>query len=535
MSAAAQAAPPRAGRREWTALAVLCLPTMLLMLDMNVLVLALPHLSADLEASAVQQLWITDVYGFLIAGFLVTMGTLGDRAGRRRVLLGGAAAFAAASALAAFSTSAEMLILARAVLGLAGATVMPSTLALISDMFKDSRQRAAAVSAWATSLMVGVALGPAVGGVLLGAFWWGSVFLLAVPVMLLVLLTGPKLLPESRDPAAGRLDAVSVTLSLATVLPLVYGLKELARDGWQPLPLAALAAGAAVGTAFVLRQRKLADPMLDLRLFGDPTLRAGLLVGLLNATIMGATGLMVALYLQTVAGLSPLEAGLWLLIPATTMVIGVNLTTVLTRRLRPAHVLAAGLALAAVGQFLLTGTSGAGGIALLLTATCLIYFGTSPVGPLTTNVVLEAAPPEKAGAASALSSTGGEFGVALGIAGLGSLGASVYTARVTVPDGVDAASAEAARESIAGAVSAASAGLPPGTADELLESARAAFASGLHSVAAVSAALSLGLAVLIVLRLRNVRPSGEGHGHEPAAGGDAPQTGTPRADTAHAG
>lgn len=175
--------PPltRAGRREWTGLAVLALPTLLIALDIGALFLALPHLSADLDASGTQQLWITDSYGFMLAGFLITMGTLGDRIGRRKLLLIGAAAFGVASVLAAYSTSAEMLIATRALLGVAGATLGPSTLALISTMFRDERQRGVAISLWATCQFGGAALGPVIGGVMLEHFWWGSVFLLGCP------------------------------------------------------------------------------------------------------------------------------------------------------------------------------------------------------------------------------------------------------------------------------------------------------------------------------------------------------------------
>ncbi len=494
------------------ALAVLSLPTMLLMLDINVLMLALPQLSEDLGASSTQQLWITDIYGFAIAGFLVTMGTLGDRIGRRRLLLGGAAVFAAVSAVAAFSDSAAMLVVSRAVLGVAGATVMPSTLALISNMFTDPKERGTAIAVWASAMMAGVALGPAVGGLVLAAFWWGSVFLIAVPVMLLVVVTGPVLLTESRDPDAGRLDLLSAVLSLATVLPVIYGLKELARNGWEPLAVGAVVLGTVFGVVFVLRQRRLADPMLDLGLFANRTLRAGLTVSLVNAVIMGGTGLMVALYLQTVAGHSPLAAGLWLLIPACALVVGVLLSNLLAQRMPPSRVLLGGLLIAAVGQLLITQVEG-DDTALLITATTLIYFGASPVGPITTGAILGAAPAEKAGAASSLSSTGGEFGVALGIAGLGSLSTAVYSARVDVPAGSAAGEADAARESITGALHTAGQ-LGPDSAGALLESARAAFTTGVQSVAAVCAVFSVALAVLIGTRLRDISAMDHGPGEE---------------------
>jgi MFS transporter, DHA2 family, multidrug resistance protein len=225
-------APAQATRREWAGLAVLALPTLLVSVDTFVLLLALPQISEHLHPSSTQLLWISDIYSFLLAGFLVTMGTLGDRIGRRRLLLIGAAAFGLASVLAAYAPNPALLIAARALLGLAGATLSPSTLALIANMFRDPRQRAVAIGVWMACFMSGAAIGPIVGGVLLERFWWGSVFLLAVPVMALLLTAGPLLLPEYRAGGAGGVDLVSVALSLAGILPVVYGITGLARAGW---------------------------------------------------------------------------------------------------------------------------------------------------------------------------------------------------------------------------------------------------------------------------------------------------------------
>ncbi|MDQ3951174.1 MAG: MFS transporter, partial [Gemmatimonadota bacterium] len=267
---------PRAGRREWIGLAVIALPCLLYSMDLTVLHLAVPQLSADLKPSSAQLLWIIDIYGFLVAGSLITMGTLGDRIGRRRLLLIGAGAFGIASVLAAFSTSAEMLIATRALLGIAGATVAPSTLSLIRNMFLDPQQRTVAIGVWITSYSVGAAIGPLLGGVLLEYFWWGSVFLIAVPVMVLLLVVGPVLLPEYRDPEAGRPDLMSAAMSLAAVLVVIYGLKQLAQNGFRWLPTLSILAGLAVGVAFVRRQQKLADPLIDLRLFHVPGFSASL-------------------------------------------------------------------------------------------------------------------------------------------------------------------------------------------------------------------------------------------------------------------
>jgi MFS transporter, DHA2 family, multidrug resistance protein len=224
--------PAKATRREWIGLAVIALPCLLYSMDLTVLNLAVPHLSAALRPSSAQLLWIVDIYGFMIAGSLIPMGTLGDRIGRRRLLLVGAAAFGVASVLAAFSTSANRLSAARAVLGIAGATLAPSTLSLIRNMFLDPEQRTAAIGVWITSYSVGGAIGPILGGLLLQHFWWGSVFLLGVPVMVLLLLVGPVLLPEYRDPNAGRPDVISAAQSLFAILLVIYGLKQIAQDVW---------------------------------------------------------------------------------------------------------------------------------------------------------------------------------------------------------------------------------------------------------------------------------------------------------------
>src|SRR5262245_148041 len=265
-----KAQPRRATRREWIGLAVIALPALVYAMDLTVLTLALPSISADLRPSSTELLWIVDIYGFMVAGFLITMGTLGDRIGRRRLLLTGAAAFGAASVVAAFSSSPEMLIASRALLGVAGATLAPSTLSLIRNMFEDDGQRTVAIGIWIASFSAGAAIGPLVGGLLLESFEWGSVFLLAVPVMALLLAIGPRLLPEYKDPEPGRLDPVSAALSLVAVLAVIYGIKTIAKDGVGLAGVAPVLVGLAVGGAFVDRQRRLSEPMIDLDLFRRP-------------------------------------------------------------------------------------------------------------------------------------------------------------------------------------------------------------------------------------------------------------------------
>jgi MFS transporter, DHA2 family, multidrug resistance protein len=511
---------PRATRREWAGLAVIALPCLLYSMDLTVLFLAVPQLSADLRPTGTQLLWITDIYGFLLAGSLITMGTLGDRIGRRRLLLLGATAFGVASVLAASATSPEQLIAARALLGVAGATLAPSTLSLIRNMFLDPKQRTVAIGVWISSFSAGAAVGPLAGGVLLERFWWGSVFLLAVPVMALLLVLGPLLLPEFRDPRAGRLDLRSAGLSLAGVLLVIWGLKQLAQDGLGWLAVLSILAGLAVGVVFVRRQRRLPDPLLDLRLFRIPAFSAALATNTLDFFVSFAALLFIAQYLQLVLGLSPLQAGLWTVPSSGGFIVGSMLTPLLTRRLRPAFVMAGGLVLAAVGFGVLTQLDGASGLAVLVTGSVVFSLGLAPMTTLATDLMVGAAPAERAGAASAISETSSEFGGALGIAVLGSVAAAVYRTQVAtaVPSGVPSQAAEAARDTLGGAVAVVGQ-LPGPLGAELLDAARASFTQGLRLTFAVSAAVAIGIAILVVALLRHAGAGSEPEG-QPAPSQD---------------
>jgi DHA2 family multidrug resistance protein-like MFS transporter len=501
---------PRAGRREWIGLAVLALACLLYAMDLTVLHLAVPSLSAELRPSSAELLWITDIYGFMVAGFLVTMGTLGDRIGRRRLLLLGAAAFGVVSVLAALSTSPEMLIAARALLGIAGATLAPSTLSLIFSMFPDPKQRSTAIGIWITSFSAGGAIGPVLGGVLLESFWWGSVFLLALPVMALLLVLGPRVLPEYRDPQAGRLDLVSAAMSLVAVLAVVFGLKLIAQDGVGWLAGAAVVVGLATGIVFVRRQLTLADPMIDLKLFRIPSFNASLATNLLGIFIVVGYFLFVAQYLQLVLGLSPLEAGLWSLPSAAGFIVGSNLAPPILHRFRPAYVIGAGLALAAIGLGVLTQVGGSrdADLAILAGSSLVISLGLAPVFTATTNLIVSSAPPERAGAASGISETGAELGGALGIAILGSIGVAVYRRELgaALPAGLPSGAAEAARDTLGGAVGVA-AQLPDGVGTALLAAAREAFAQGMQLTVVLSAVVAAGISVLATVLLRAV-PAG---------------------------
>jgi DHA2 family multidrug resistance protein-like MFS transporter len=510
----------RAGRREWAGLAALALPTLLLSLDLSVLYLALPHLAADLRPSSSQLLWIMDIYGFMVAGFLITMGTLGDRIGRRRLLLIGAGAFGVASVLAAYSTSAEMLIVTRVLLGVAGATLMPSTLGLISNMFPDARQRGTAIAVWISCFMGGTAIGPVVGGTLLQWFWWGSAFLLGVPVMALLLIVGPALLPESRDEQAGRLDLVSVALSLTTILPIIYGIKEVARDGLTTGSVLAIMAGAAVGVVFVRRQNRLASPLLDLRLFGNRTFTTALGVMLIATVTMGGVFLFVSQYLQLVRGFTPLVAGLWLVPPTLGMIASTMLTPRLAQRVGRGNVIGGGIALSAVGMALLTQVDPGGGLWLVVVGLAICSIGLGPCGALVTDIVVGAVPPERAGSAASMSETSGELGIATGIAVLGSLGTAVYRSQVTLPADTPAELGAATRDTLASAVAAAEQ-LPAGVAAGVLESAREAFTSGLNVVAGVGMVALAIFAVAAVALLRETGSGDQAPAADPAGRGDA--------------
>jgi DHA2 family multidrug resistance protein-like MFS transporter len=491
----------RAGKREWIGLAVLALPTLLVSIDVFVLLLALPSLSTDLGASSTEQLWIMDVYGFMVAGFLITMGTLGDRIGRRKLLLIGAAGFGAASVLAAYSTSAPMLIAARAVLGIAGATLAPSTLGLISNMFTVARQRAVAISVWMACFMSGAALGPLVAGILLDHFWWGSVFLLGVPAMVLLLVLGPVLLPEYRDSTAGRIDLPSVALSLAAILPLVYGLKELARGGWAPAPVAAVVVGAVVGWVFARRQRRLADPLLDLRLFARRAFSAALGSMMFGTMLMGAIMMFIAQYFQLVHGLTPLRSGLCMLPGVGGSMVSFLISPHLVRWVRPAYLIGGGMIVSVGGLLLIAQAGPVSGLAAVVTGFAISNFGAGPMVTLGTDLVVGSAPVERAGSAGAMNQTSGEFGFALGIAALGSVGTAVYRGKVAAPAGE-------ARDSLAGAVAVAGR-LPDRLGAPLLDSARAAFTSGMHVAAGISAVLLVVVAVVVATLLRHVGTGGD--------------------------
>ena len=474
--------------RPRLALAVLTLPVLLISIDMTVLGAALPAIGEQLRPTAAEQLWIVDVYSFVLAGLLVLMGSLGDRIGRRRLLLIGSSAFGVASVLAAFAPSAGALVAARALLGLGGATLMPSTFSLLKTAFPAPAARARAVAVWSAAFSAGAAAGPVVGGSLLEHFWWGSVFLLNVPVMAGLLVLGPFVLPESRDPHPGRFDVLSAALALTTMLPLVYALKAVATEGMTLTPTAGLAAlvGLGAGAAFVVRQRVVRDPLLDLSLFGHR--RFGLAVGV---NLLGVVGLVGALLLtpqllQLVYGLSPLAAALWMLPGTLAGVAGALLAQRAARRVAVAPLVGGALGVGAVGMLVLGLLAHVGPVVVPI-AFVLFAGGIALSEALTNDLILGAAPADRAGAASAISETGYELGSALGTAVLGSLAAAVYVDRMGAGTLADAVGS--------------------GGPAAVLDAARDAFVSGTSLAAVVGAGVLALAGALGAWRLRDPAPT----------------------------
>lgn len=495
--------PPRAGRKEWLALSVLILAVTLLAIDGTVLYLAVPALTADLAPSAEQILWIGDIYSFVLAGLLVTMGNLADRVGRKKLLLIGSVAFGVASMMAAFASSAEMLIAARALLGVAGATIMPSTLSIIRNLFQDQAQRTRAIAIWSAGAMAGGAVGPLVGGALLEAFWWGSVFLINVPVIVLIVVLGSWLLPESRNPIPGRVDLLSAALSVLAIVPVVYAVKQVVGEGLGWPVLVAASIGLASGWMFVRRQRGLETPLVDLTLFRIPGFSGAIAAN--SLAIFAFYGLLYffSQYLQLVRGYSPFWAGMAEM-PATIASFAVVAVVGLTlAKLGLGRAIATGLMLGAIGLIGMALTEGLTSYVGLGLSLAIIGLGIGIAMTLSTDAVVSAAPPARAGAASSIAETAYELGVALGIGVLGSLQIALYRSHLQVPDGASAEASSAMQESLASAAGT----LRPQDA-ELLAAAQESFTHGMEITAVIAAGL-LVIAAATAWRLIPSEPSAE--------------------------
>lgn len=492
---------PRVGARGWAALVVLMLPVLLVSVDNTVLSFALPEISMALSPSGAEQLWIIDVYPLVLAGLLVTMGTMGDRFGRRKLLLIGAIGFAAVSALAAFVPTAGLLIAARALLGFFGAMLMPSTLSLLRSIFRNREQRRMAIAVWAAGFSAGSALGPIVGGFLLEHFAWGSVFLVAVPVLIPLLIFAPILVPESRDPNPGRIDPVSIVLSMAAMIPVVYAIKSLAVDGptWKAGAFAVF--GLAMGYLFVRRQNRAEIPMLDMKLFRRGSFSGAIMVNLLSVVALVGFLYFVSQHVQLVLGLSPMEAGFALVPGMATMIIAGLLVVPISRRVRPRVLIPAALLFSVAGYLLVAFTTSDHGVAPLVVAFVVLGIGIGAAETISNELILSSAPAEKAGAASAVSETAYELGAVLGTAMLGGIITAFYRGALVLPAGLPEDAAAAARETLAGAYTAA-ARLPEQLGNALWDAASTAFGSGVMVTSLIGAGLVVAAGVIAAVTLR---------------------------------
>ncbi|WP_101846058.1 MFS transporter [Zhihengliuella sp. ISTPL4] len=492
---------PRVGARGWAALVVLMLPVLLVSVDNTVLSFALPEISISLAPSGAEQLWIIDVYPLVLAGLLVTMGTLGDRFGRRRLLLIGATGFAVVSALAAFAPTAGLLIAARALLGFFGAMLMPSTLSLLRSIFQNRDQRRMAIAVWASAFSAGSALGPIVGGFLLEHFAWGSVFLIAVPVLIPLLIAAPLLVPESRDPNPGRIDPLSIALSMAAMIPVVYAIKSFAVDGPSLYAGGWALLGLVMGTLFVRRQLRADTPMLDMALFRRGSFSGAILVNLLSVVALVGFLYFVSQHLQLVLGLSPMVAGL-ALVPGMAAMIVAGLTVVpISRRVPPHLLIPAALVFSVAGYLIVAFTTHEHGVAPLILAFVVLGIGIGAAETISNELILSSAPAAKAGAASAVSETAYELGAVLGTAILGGIITAFYRGALVLPEGLPAEVARAAQETLAGAYTAAHE-LPAALGDALWQAAADAFGSGVTVTSLIGAGLVVIAAVIAAVTLR---------------------------------
>ncbi|WP_447002669.1 MFS transporter [Saccharothrix isguenensis] len=489
------------GSRRWFGLAVLVLPCLLVSMDVSVLLLALPFISAELGPSATEQLWIMDVYGFALAGLLITMGAIGDRIGRRKLLLIGAAAFGAASAAAAYSGSAEMLIATRALLGIAGATLMPSTLALVRALFTDPTERKTAIGIWTAGLTVGATMGPIAGGLLLDDFWWGSVFLINLPAMALLLIIGPFLLPETRSGETGRFDWLGSALSLVSLFALVYGIKQATVHDLDLESISAMVIGLGLGWWFIHRQRTISYPLIEIGLFRNPAFSAGVWVNMIGMFCSLGMALFTNQYLQLVLGMRPFTAALWSLTVIPAIAVAMAASAMLAKKVRVAVIVVSGLVVLAAGFVVLTQVRVDSPLWLVLTGWAVVAAGMLVTVSLAAELILTAAPAERASTASAISETGSELGGALGMAILGSVGAAAYRSTMTSEvEGLPAEAARIAEDTLGGLVAIAQ----EIGADALVAVGKEAFTDGLNVTAIAGCAVALVAAIPAYLGLRHV-------------------------------
>ncbi|GAA3159463.1 MFS transporter [Planomonospora alba] len=484
------------GTGRWSVLVLLCLSLLLITVDATVLHIAVPALTAALDPSSVELLWIIDVYSLVVAPLLLTFGTLGDRYGRKRLVLAGYLVFGAASACAAFAPTAPALIAARMLLGLGGAMIMPATLSIIRQVFTDRRERAIALGVWSAVAAAGAAAGPMIGGLLVEHFWWGAVFLINVPILLGLLPAAARILPESRTRSGQPWDALSALLSVLGILALALGLKETGAG--HPWGAAAFLCGAGLLAWFVRRQRRLAVPLLDLALFRRRSFSIGVAAVLLTVFSLVGLQLMLAQYLQLVLGDSPVAAAVRMLPLMAAAVAGGLAGAHLLRLFGLRATMGGGLALTALSLApTLTWGTEEHPVAL---AVCFvgIGFGLQAALLAASDTIMSAVPEEHAGGAAATEETAYELGAGLGVAVLGTVTTAVYAPALPPVAGVPAGMMTQARQSLAAAADVAhQVGGAAGAA--LLQQARAAFVSGLHATIVVSVLLLGATAAAVAL------------------------------------
>ncbi|WP_326690044.1 MULTISPECIES: MFS transporter [unclassified Streptomyces] len=467
------------GLRAWLGLLVISGPVLLVAMDGSVLFLAMPKVTEALSPTADQSLWILDSYGFAVGSLLIAFGNIGDRYGRLKLLVSGAAAFGVGSAGAAFAPSPELLIAFRTLMGVAGATLLPSALAVLSELFTDPRHRARAIGIFAATFAAGFAIGPVVGGQLLSSFWWGSVFLINLPVVLLFLLLAPVLLREVRAAGTGRVDALSVLLSAGGILLTVYGIKHAAAEGLTVTSVATGIAGLVTLGWFARRQLRLEHPLIDFRLFRDRMFTIAIITGLLPLAAWSAVAYLGGIYLQSVLGLPVLDAALVALPGAAVLTVTCVVTPALVARVGTRAALITCHFCIATGLLLLLPTGVSGGAGWYLASTVIAGVGYGISFSVVADTAVAAVPAERAGSAAAIAETSNEIGNALGIALLGSLAALLF--RLQGPDLADTLDETLQIPDLAPAV----------TGD-----AKAAFVTGLHAAALTASVLHGALGIL---------------------------------------
>jgi MFS transporter, DHA2 family, multidrug resistance protein len=503
--AAAPTATTPANPRRWIVLGVMCLSLLLIVMDNTIVNVAIPTLQRDLDASTSELQWVVDSYVLVFAGLLLTMGSLGDRFGRRGALAIGLSIMGIASVLSAFASSADQLIATRAVMGIGGALVMPATLSIITNVFTDRRERAQAIAIWSATAGAAIAVGPVTGGWLLEHFWWGSVFLVNVPVVVVGVVLGQIFVPTSRDPAAPRVDVPGALLSIAGLVALVWAIIEGA-DGWTEGPvLGAFALAAVTLSAFVVWERRAPQPMLDLSFFANPRFSAA--SGALMVTffaMMGSLFLMTQ-FLQSVLGYTALQAGVRLLPMAAVQMVIAPMSAKVVERVGSKLVVAAGLTVAAVGLVMASRLTAGATYPEVLWSLMVLSAGLALIMPPATESIMGSLPRAKAGVGSAVNDTVRQVGAALGVAVIGSVMSSTYRPRVS--DALDQAAvpvpddARAAITDQIGAAMAVARSLPGEAGQALSAVATDAFTDGMRAAFLVAAGALLLGAVLVAVFL----------------------------------